>query len=158
MTLEIRAADESDVPALVTLMAAFYAESEYPLPPEPAARAFRALLADPQLGGVWLAESDGVAVGHIVLVLCFSMEYGGLRGVIEDLYVRPDVRRHGVGVRLLAAARASALERGVRALQVEVGAENEVARRLYDRAGYVDHGHLLLVLPLAAALHEPSQA
>jgi GNAT superfamily N-acetyltransferase len=153
MTPEIRHATAADVPTLVALMTAFYAESDFPLPGGPAARAFQALIADPRLGGVWLAEVGGGAAGHVVLTVCFSMEYGGLRGFIDDLYVRPDARGQGVGARLLSAARAAAVGRGVRALHVEVGPENQTARRLYERAGYVDSGHLLLSLPLAAPVH-----
>jgi len=134
-------------------MQSFYAESDFPLDVGPATRTFDALLGDARLGGVWLAEVDGEPVGHVVLTVCFSMEYGGLRGFIDDLYVRPDARGRGVGAGLLAAARSSALERGVRALHVEAGPDNHIARRLYARAGYVDSGHLFLSLPLAAPVH-----
>jgi L-amino acid N-acyltransferase YncA len=78
------------------------------------------------------------------------MEYGGLRGFIDDLYVRPAVRGEGAGAALLAAARAAAVERGVRALHVEVGPENLTARRLHARAGYVESGHLFLSVPRRA--------
>jgi GNAT superfamily N-acetyltransferase len=150
---EIRPATPADVPALVALMAAFYAEADYPLPAGPATRAFETLLADARLGGVWLAEAGGAAVGHVVLTVCFSMEYGGLGGFIDDLYVRPAARGQGVGAALLAAARGGALARGVRALHVEVGPDNDTARRLYARAGYVESGHLFLSLPLASPVH-----
>ena len=153
MDVEIRPATPGDVPVLVALMTAFYAEAAFPLPAGPATRAFETLLADARLGGAWLAEVDGTAVGHVVLALCFSMEYGGLRGFIDDLYVQPAARGQGAGAALLAAARGAALERGVRALHVEVGPENDLARRLYGRAGYVESGHLLLSLPLAAPVH-----
>lgn len=153
MAPEIRPATAADIPALVALMTAFYAESDLPLRTGPASRAFAALLADERLGGVWLAECDGVAVGHAVLTVCFSMEHGGLRGFIDDLYVRPDARGQGAGARLLATVRAAATERGVRALHVEVGPDNERARRLYARAGYADSGHLFLSLTLAAPAH-----
>ena len=150
---EIRPATPADVPALVALMTAFYAESDFPLPAGPATRAFAALLADARLGGAWLAAVGGAPVGHVVLTLCFSMEYGGLRGFIDDLYVRPEARGRGAASALLAAAREGALARGVRALHVEVGPENQTARRLYARAGYVESGHLFLSLPLAAPVH-----
>lgn len=153
--LSIRPAAPADVPALVALMGAFYAESDYPLPTANATRAFAALLADPRLGGAWLAHLDGTHVGHVVLTVSFSMEYGGLRGFVDDLYVRPAARGRGVAAALLGAVRDACTERGVRALHVEVGAENEIARRLYARAGFADGGHLLLSLPLAPALHEP---
>lgn len=153
MALEIRSAIRDDVAALVALMTTFYAESNFALPSGPAARTFETLLSDPRLGGVWIAEVGGEAVGHVVLTVCFSMEYGGLRGFIDDLYVRPDARGHGAAAGLLAAAREAALDRGVRALHVEVGPENHTARRLYARAGYADSGHLFLSLPLAAPVH-----
>lgn len=151
----IRAAIEADIPALVGLMTAFYAESNFPLPVEPATRAFRSLLSDSRLGAAWLAEVDGQPAGHLVLTVCFSMEYGGLRGFIDDLYVRPTVRGQGIAAGLLDAARAAAMERGVRALHVEVGPDNRVARRVYERAGYRDSGHLFLSHPLAAPVHVP---
>jgi ribosomal protein S18 acetylase RimI-like enzyme len=135
MTVQIRPATSADVPALVALMTAFYAESDFPLPVGPATRAFETLLADPRLGSVWIAEDGDAAVGHAVLTLCFSMEYGGLRGFIDDLYVRPEARGRGAAAALLAAVRAAAVARGVRALHVEVGPDNHTARRLYARAG-----------------------
>ena len=154
MSLSIRAATVNDTTALVALMQSFYAEANFDLPIVPATRAFEALLDNEQYGAVWIAEGNGAAVGHVVLTLCFSMEYGGLRGFIDDLYVHPTARGQGAGARLLSAARAGATQRGVRALHVEVGPDNGVARRLYARAGYVDSGHLFMSLPLAAPVHE----
>jgi GNAT superfamily N-acetyltransferase len=153
MAVEVRPAGLRDVPVLLSLMQAFYAEADFPLPSEPAAAGFEALLAEPRLGGIWLAQDGQHAVGHVVLTVCFSMEYGGLRGFIDDLYVRPAARGRGAGASLLAAARVDAARRDVRALHVEVGPDNHVARRLYARAGYADSGHLLLTLPLAAPVH-----
>jgi len=153
MTVQIRPARIADAPVLVALMQAFYAEADFPLPASPATRGFTALLSDARLGGAWLAEDGGQAVGHAVLTVCFSMEYGGLRGFIDDLYVRPEARGRGAGADLLCTARDDAVRRGVRALHVEVGPDNQVARRLYTRAGYVDSGHLFLSLPLAAPIH-----
>jgi GNAT superfamily N-acetyltransferase len=153
MTVEVRAASSADVPRLVSLMQVFYAEASFPLAAGAATCAFEAILADPPLGGVWLAEDGGEVIGHGVLTVCYSMEYGGLRGFIDDLFVLPSARGRGAGARLLAAMRAGAHQRGVRALHVEVGPQNDVARRLYGRAGYVDSGHLFLSLPLAPPVH-----
>lgn len=153
MAVDVRPATRADIPTLVALMTAFYAEADYPLPAAPATRAFETLLDDARLGGVWLATIDDTAVGHTVMTVCYSMEYGGLRAFVDDLYVSPAARGQGAGARLLETMRAAAEARGVRALHVEVGPENETARRLYARAGYVDSGHLLLSLPLAAPVH-----
>jgi GNAT superfamily N-acetyltransferase len=153
MTFKVRLAARSDVPTLVALMQAFYAEANFSLSSGPAAGAFEMLLAEPRLGGAWLAVEDGESVGHAVLTVCFSMEYGGLRGFVDDLYVRPEARGRGAGMSLLAAVRTAADARGVRALHVEVGPDNAIARRLYARAGYADSGHIFMSLPLAAPVH-----
>ena len=153
MSFAIRLAAEADIPALVALMTDFYAESNFVLSATAARRAFEALFAAPVLGVVWLAEEAGVPVGHVVLALSFSMEYGGLRGFIDDLFVRSAARGRGVGAALLAAARDGAGARGLRVLQVETGHAPHLARPLYARAGYVDSGHALLTLPIATPLH-----
>jgi GNAT superfamily N-acetyltransferase len=153
MAVEIRPAGLQDVAALVALMQAFYAEANFTLSAAPALAAFEALLSEPRLGAGWLAMDGIEAVGHVVLTTCFVMEYGGLRGVIDDPYVRPAARGRGAGAGVLAAARTGAAARDVRALYVQVGLENVVARRVYGRAGYTDRAHLLLSLPLAAPVH-----
>ncbi|HKP74776.1 MAG TPA: GNAT family N-acetyltransferase, partial [Longimicrobiaceae bacterium] len=104
----VRPATSDDLPALVELMREFYAESDYPLPEENARRTFATLLAEPRLGGVWLMEVDGEPAGHVVLTVCFSMEYGGLRGFVDDLFVRPRFRGRGMAAAGLAALRADA--------------------------------------------------
>ena len=156
MSLVIRAAADGDVNALVALMSSFYAEAKLTLSAAAATRAFSALIATPQLGAVWLAELDAEPVGHIVLAAVFSMEYGGLRGFIDDFYVKPAARGRGIGAALLAAARDGAKARGLRALCVETGLADHPARSLYARAGYVDTEHALLVQPLAAPMHDQS--
>jgi GNAT superfamily N-acetyltransferase len=153
MQSTIRVATTADVQTLVALMAEFYAEAEFALPDAAAADAFEALLARPELGAVWLAALDDTPVGHLVLTVAFSMEYGGLRGFIDDLFVRPTARGRGIGAALLAAARDGATARGLRALCVETGLEDHPARSLYARAGYVDSEHALLVQSLDAPVH-----
>src|SRR6185503_8188119 len=111
------------------------------------------ILATPSLGAIWLAEQDEEPLGHLVLTVAFSMEYGGLRGFVDDLYVRPSARGRGIGAALLDAAREGAIARGLRALCVETGLADHPARSLYGRAGYVDSEHALLVQPLATPAH-----
>jgi GNAT superfamily N-acetyltransferase len=154
----VRPALPGDVPRLVALMAEFYGESGYPLPAEAAARTFRHLLADERLGRAWLLEDSGEAAGFVVLTFCFSMEYGGMQGFVDDLFVRPASRGRGLVAAGLAEVRRTCEALGVRALRVETGPENDPARRLYARSGFTDSGRLLLTLPLAAPVHEAEQA
>ena len=154
MEAQIRLAQREDVPALTALMAEFYGEGGYPLPREAAAGAFAALLEDPRLGRVWLVGGGEGPVGYVVLTLAFSMEFGGLRGFIDDFFVRPTARGKGFGAAALAAVRQVCNELGVRALLVETGPEGHPARRLYARAGFKENGRVFLTQALAPAVHE----
>lgn len=153
-SITVREATPADVPTLVSLMTEFYAESAFPLPAEPAKRAFEALLASPALGRVWIMECDGEPGGHVVLTFEFSMEYGGLRGFVDDLFVRPAYRRRGLAAAGLAEVRRACVSMGVRALLVEVGPDNHAAQRAYRGIGLTETGHLLLSLPLGTPVHE----
>ena len=92
----VREATPADLPALVALMTEFYAEAALALPAAAAARAFEPLLADARLGRVWIMEVDSRPAGYVVLTLGYGMEYGGMRGFVDDLFVRPDHRGRGL--------------------------------------------------------------
>jgi GNAT superfamily N-acetyltransferase len=151
--IAVRAARPDDVATLVALMGEFYAESGFPLPEAAAARTFAALLADPTLGQLWLLEADGAPAGYLALTLGFSMEYGGLRGFVDDLFVRAAARGRGLAAAALEEARRACEARGVRALCVEIGADDVRARRVYERAGFAPTERVLLARPLAEPVH-----
>jgi ribosomal protein S18 acetylase RimI-like enzyme len=135
MSTTVRAATLDDVPLLVDLMAEFHAEANYSLDRSWAARSFGALLADPSLGSAWLVLDGADAAGHAVLTVCHSMEYGGLAGYIDDLFVRPAFRRRGLGTRALETLFAECRRRSVLAVHVEVGEDNIAAGELYRAFG-----------------------
>ena len=142
-----------DVAQLVEMMSEFYAEGGYPLNPRRAAEAFAALLADDRWGGVWFIRSDGREVGYLVLTFYYSMEYGGLIAMVDDLFVRPAFRGSGFGTAALTEARALCVERGLRAMNVETGPDNGPALALYRKCGFKDVDRRLLVLQLADPTH-----
>ena len=94
--VSVRCATLDDVPALVVLMAAFYAESSYPLDDEWASGSFRKLLSNPSLGCAWLASAGGNAIGHAVLTARYTMEHGASSGYVDDLYMLSPSTADGV--------------------------------------------------------------
>ena len=149
----MRKASPEDVHQLVVLMAEFYAEAAYPLNHRRAAEAFAALLADERLGQVWFIQADSQDVGHVVVTLCFSMEYGGLIAFVDDLFVQRAFRRAGLGTAALAEVQDFCTKRGVRAMLVETGPDNMAAQAVYRRAGFVNTDRHLLALRLADPTH-----
>ena len=135
----IERAGHGDIPALVELMSQFYAESSYALDREWAAASFAQLLRDEARGAVWIARHGTEAAGHVVLALRHSMEFGGLAGVIDDLFVQPRFRRQGVGSALLSALLDVCRTLHVAAVHVEVGPGNVAASALYRAFGLRGH-------------------
>lgn len=142
----MREARRDDIPALVAMMAAFYAEAGYVLERPEAHDSFETLLGDPRLGRVWLVESGDEPAGYLVVTYVFAMEHGGSTAVVDDFFVKPSSRGRGLGTAALAHVRRDCIARGVRAMRVEVGHDNAAAQAVYRRNGFaaVDH-HLLAV-------------
>jgi len=142
------------VPLLVDLMEEFHGEAGYPLERRSAATAFSTLLADPALGAVWIGYDGDDPAAHAVLTYRFGMEFFGLEGWVDDLFVRPAHRRRGHAARLLAAARAECERGGVHAMHVIVERGNAAALSLYRAFGFVEHTNdrttLSATLPAAA--------
>lgn len=89
-------------------------------------------------------QGNGAELADIVGFVMFGPETGSYeqsidRGIMENVYVRPEYRNRGVGTALLEAAEATLYEQGVDAIALEVMADNEAARRFYAERGYKPH-------------------
>lgn len=135
MMNRVRRATQADIPELVDLMREFYGEGGYPLDERWAATAFNVLLGDESLGAIWLAFEEKELAGHVVMTVRFSMEYGGPDAFVDDLFVRHKYRRRGLGKVLLQAVISECVTRGILALHVEVGSDNDRAIALYNSLG-----------------------
>jgi GNAT superfamily N-acetyltransferase len=81
----------------------------------------------------FVAELDGEVIG-LAHVRAFARPLeGDWAGFLDDLFVDPDRRGSGAGEALLEHLRALARERGWGVVTWITGADNQVARRLYDR-------------------------
>lgn len=138
MTAPLRAARVDDLDRLLAFARAFHAEDGHPLNAAGEA-AVAALLANPDLGQIYVVEQDGAAVGYAVLCHGFSIEYGGRDTIVDDVYLVPAVRGQGLGTRVMHALMAEARRLGCRAIHLEVLPDNPAAA-LYRRLGFDDRG------------------
>ncbi len=82
-----------------------------------------------------LAEVDGEAVGYAIFCGTFSSFECRAGLWIEDIYVRPEQRRGGIGRALFAWVAATALRRGYPRLEWAALEWNDLALDFYDRLG-----------------------
>lgn len=118
-------------------LAAFLAESY-------AVERQRTILAHPGYA-VWLAEEDGVAVGHAAAGPCGlpHPEVAAGDGELKRLYMLRSHQSAGHGTRLMDAALEWLLRDGPRRLWVGVWSENHGAQRFYQRHGFSKVGEYL---------------
>ena len=83
---------------------------------------------------VLVASSEGQILGVAVLAYRPNIPAGALFASIEDLYVRPDARRQGVGTALLTAANERCAAHKISYVEVQV--EDKAAESFYKTLGY----------------------
>lgn len=129
-------AGEDDADKLLPLVAAFHAEMGFDSTDDHRAGAIAPLLAGSPHGAVWLVGPRRAPVGYIVLTFGWSLEFGGLDAIVDELYIRPAVRGRGMGQEALDGIAKAMKPAGVRALHLEVNRADDRARRFYDRARF----------------------
>ncbi len=128
--IEVRTAASDDLAEPLSLLEESLRNGE-PVPPPLAGRLTRAVEGgDLEVLAAW---SDGRVVGVAVLSLRPNVSLGALFASIEDFYVRPEVRRRGVGRALLGAMEDLCKECGVSYVEVQTDGE---AASFYEALGY----------------------
>ena len=81
-------------------------------------------------------EEDGVPVGFANLMTIYSVWAHGKALILDDLYLRPDVRGKGYGKQALGYIEQFAAEHGYKRLQFQSEATNPNAMEFYVSQGY----------------------
>ena len=83
---------------------------------------------------VLAARAEDQILGVALLAYRLNVSAGGLFASVEDLYVRPEARRRGVGRAMLKAVDELCAERGISYVEAQV--EEKEAELLYAAVGY----------------------
>jgi ribosomal protein S18 acetylase RimI-like enzyme len=133
----MRPATSADIPALLTLVSKYWEfEGLSGFDEARVAHELRRLLADTALGSVWIATDGGSPIGYLIAVYVFSLEHLGLTAEIDEFFVLPEYRSHGLGSQLLRAAETEFAKRGCTNVFLQIGRENGSARRFYRAHGF----------------------
>jgi GNAT superfamily N-acetyltransferase len=100
-----------------------------------------ALRRQPHRGQAVVLEVDGSAAGYALLIPFWSNEYGGEVCEVDELFVAPSHRGRGLGSALFDAVERGEIGRTPAvAIALGVTRNNQRARRLYERLGFVETG------------------
>ncbi len=136
--IEIRPATPADLDEVTDLLAAQLREHDIPIARADLAFAADGILRVPERGFVLVAVRDGRAVGVACVSFSWTVERGGMVAWLDELYVVPAQREHGVGNELLGTAIATAGAAGCRTMELEVETSHARAEHLYRRHGFAD--------------------
>jgi GNAT superfamily N-acetyltransferase len=136
LSITIRRAARADAETVLSLIEAL-AEYEHLEPPDADARA---RLIEHGFGPrprfeTYLAEIAGEAVGYAIVFETYSTFLARPTLWLEDLFVRPEARRQGVGMALLRFLAAEAVGRGCGRMEWAVLDWNELAQGVYRKIG-----------------------
>ena len=135
MRVWLAAADEArEVARLLAEFGAWFGNHELP-EQEIRASVERIMAGD---DGEYLlgAADDGPATGVCQLRFRWSVWKSAEDCWLEDLFVREEARRSGLGRALIEAALDRAGERGCKRIELDVNEDNEAALALYEACGF----------------------
>jgi GNAT superfamily N-acetyltransferase len=139
VSVVIRRAEAEDIPDVLRLICALADYEQLPPPDADAQERFRAdgwnTAARPPRFEAWLAEveTDGAtqAAGYAITFETYSSFLARPTLYLEDLFVLPEFRRHGVGSALMRHLIATAQERGCGRMEWVVLDWNTSAQEFY---------------------------
>lgn len=145
MSVLLRPATTDDVSLLLGFMRGYYAHDRIVLNEQAARNALHPPLTDPGIGRVWVIEESGKAVGYVVALFGWSLEFHGRDCFLDELYIEPEFRGRGAGTQAMALVEAELRTLGVRAMHLEVERSNTGAQRFYASLGFEDRSRFFMM-------------
>ena len=136
MLVSFRPCSPKDFGLLLKLATAYYRFDKIPYDLPSLKRGIQTLLRNPSQGQAWLMETHHKPIGYALLTYNFDLEYGGIEGMLTDLYVDKHFRNRGVGSLALYELEDFCRDRGIRAIELQVLNRNKAAETFYRKAGF----------------------
>jgi len=136
MSATLTLAGTEHLEKLLPMVEAFQSEAGIEMSDDHRRAAILPLLEGIPHGTIYLIGPARAPIGYIVISFGWSLEFGGLDGFIDELYIRRAVRGRGMATDVLLALPRALSQAGLRALHLEVGRDNEAAQKLYLRTGF----------------------
>lgn len=136
MSAALTLATPEHLEKLLPMVTSFHEDHGIHLSEEQRVAGLMPLLKGIPHGTAYIIGPPRSPIGYIVMSFGWSLEFGGLDGFIDELYIRRAVRGRGIASEVLHTLPKALAGVGLKALHLEVNAENESAIRLYSRAGF----------------------
>jgi ribosomal protein S18 acetylase RimI-like enzyme len=132
----VRKARLADHPQLLRVIREYYRYDGIRYDAKSIGPALSKLLRDESLGCVWIIHHGRAPAGYVILTFNYDLEFGGLQGIVTDLFLREKFRGHGLGKATLDCVAEYCRARGISAIELQVAHENKAAQGFYRKLGF----------------------
>lgn len=136
MSAALHMATAADLERVLSLVTQFHAEEDITLSDAQRHDGIAPLLDGSPYGAVYLIGPKRAPIGYVAITFTWSIEFGGLNAILDEVFLKPAVRGRGIATEVLIALSARLFEAGICTIDLEVDSENAAARKLYTRAGF----------------------
>ena len=134
-----------DLERLVPLVAAFHDEAGIVQDDTTRRAALTPLLEGSPHGVAYLIGPARAPIGYIILSFGWSMEFAGMDGFVDEIYIRRAVRGRGIGSEVLSNLPKALAGAGLRALHLEVRRDNAKVRGFYEKLRFLPREDCILM-------------
>lgn len=145
MSTALHLAGPADLDRLTGLVRSFHAERQFSQTDAERAAALAPLLEGSPHGVAYLIGPARAPIGYVIVTFGWSIEFGGMDGFIDEIYIRSAVRGRGIASEVLTALPAALAKAGLKALHLAVDRANEPVQRLYQRSGFSARADYMLM-------------
>lgn len=142
---QLSLAKSDDLDRLDRLVADFHRERGIAQDDDTRRAALAPLLEGSPHGAIYLFGPGRAPIGYLILSFGWSVERGGLEGMVDELYIRPGVRGRGIGAEVLSSLPKALAGAGLRALHAEVDRDDTRTQDFYRRARFAPRDRAMLM-------------
>ena len=137
MSTSLHLAGPEALPKLTTMVSALHQSEGIATDEAQIGQTITPLLDGSPFGCVYLIGPKVAPVGYVIVTFTWSVEFGGLIAMIDEFFIRENIRGRGMGSDVLISLPRALADAGVTAIHLEVGKTNARARGLYERLGFI---------------------
>lgn len=142
---QLTLAKPADIDRLLRLVADFHLEEGIEQDEATRRAAIAPLLDGSPHGAIYLIGPTRAPIGYVAICFGWSIEFGGMDGFVDEIYIRPGVRGRGIGSEVLSSLPTALARAGLRALHLEVDRENAGNREFYQKLRFSPRERYMLM-------------
>lgn len=140
MSATVTLASEENAALCLSLMAKYHAEQGLAYDDAHRQTVAAPLLAGSQMGAIWLIGPPRAPLGYVLVTFVWSVAAGGTVGWVSEIYMRPSVRKRGIGTETLHAVALALRAGGIKALHADIGTADDPILHFWKRVGFRPDG------------------